>query len=74
MMSTHQVASGTAHERILQDLRTRFCRQFPDAAPDLIDGLLGEALQLTSRSRVQQYRMILAERHVRNELWRRARR
>jgi len=66
---TSITSAGTG--RSLQDLRRRFHAQFQDAEPSLIDELLDEALHLSSRSRVQQYRVVLAERHVRNELRRR---
>lgn len=71
MTVTDTSMTSTGAQRSLQDLRGRLHAEFQDTDPNLLDELLDEALHRTGRARVQQYRVVLAERHVRNELRRR---
>lgn len=64
-----EAAAGSAAS--LSEIATRLGTEFPTAAPDQIGRLLEASLGRTHDARVQNYRLVLAEREVRERLRRR---
>jgi len=62
------MASGGLDDRLVRQTVRHLAREHPQVPPEAIASLLNEALARTAGAKVQSFRLVLAERYIRNRL------
>jgi len=62
------MASAGLDDRLVRQTVRRLAREHPQVPPEAIASLLNEALAQTAGAKVQSFRLVLAERYIRNHL------